>query len=249
MIVNSLSEFHTSCDTTIVTNTFGFQGNTLLFMSNGTFIAEGFRFKTDKQYHFANVTKNSHLSLSDALVLVGSSIQSILEIDESTVILTSVRMMSNTAHLPQISSYSPNGGTLSIIASTISSLISSTQNQLLPHPNLTTTTLVNSVVSNITSQDISYSPEGLIDCLSSSPQPRIGFVEDRLTPEETAQYFPFFTVNKLILANDGVDELYCGYDYKAKGDCKTITYAVQNLKADKSDPFYYLSIRNTVGRF
>ncbi|KAK2944749.1 hypothetical protein BLNAU_20335 [Blattamonas nauphoetae] len=56
-------------------------------------------------------------------------------------------------------SYSPNGGTLSIIASTVSSLISSTQNQLLPHPNLTTTTIANSVISNITFQDIPYSPE------------------------------------------------------------------------------------------
>ncbi|KAK2952227.1 hypothetical protein BLNAU_12786 [Blattamonas nauphoetae] len=508
-IINSISEFRTSCNTNIVANPSGFQGNTLLFVSNGTFIAEDFRFETDKQSHFANVATNSHLSISDAVVLVGSSIQSVLEIDESTVILTSVQLMSNSALLPQISSYSPNGGTLSIIASTISSLISSTQNQLLSHPNLTTTTLVNSVVSNITFQDIPYSPEpssfsssllihscdlsdsdrflycgfvdlnqpnvgrvnnaslirtsanaddtntqsghqdidssqtisntkasgltggcfylkgditltlqtclfenikrgssgtvvfaekdkssqavilkdvicdtcdgtgagtiwthlgkieiedsefrscetknlggairidnsanqnyllvtntlfskcgvreghggaisakingrdktriitcifeycycpgngaaldmwnglqfliqnclfidnragdknpsdlqiwdttpdqfnlaeGMIDCLSSSPQPRISFKEFPLTEEETAKYFPVFTVNELIVANNGEDELFCGYDYKAKGDCKTVNYAVQNLKADSSDPFYYISIRNT----
>ncbi|KAK2958186.1 hypothetical protein BLNAU_6890 [Blattamonas nauphoetae] len=85
---------------------------------------------------------------------------------------------------------------------------------------------------------------GLIGCLSSSQQPRISFVNTSLTEEETAKYFPIFTLNVLILAESGNDAVFCGYDYKPRGDCRTINYAVQNLKSFKSDPFYYISIRS-----
>ncbi|KAK2950878.1 hypothetical protein BLNAU_14180 [Blattamonas nauphoetae] len=87
--------------------------------------------------------------------------------------------------------------------------------------------------------------DGLINCLSNSPQPRIGFELEPLTEAESLQFLPSFQQNVIIVAKHVEDTPDCGYDSKARGKCKTINYALGVLKPDAEDPFCYISILNT----